>query len=240
MGLRHPRRPAPAADDPSDSTDQLSVVVADDRPLLTAGIRMALELDGGFRVLGEIHSGAALFVPVKRLRPDVLLFDPDLSGIRGSSVLARLVLELPSLKLVALGSASDRDDVRTAFRLGVCGYLLKTVPPRDLGAAVRQVVHGRAFTPGVEDAVGDDQILSAAGLSPREAEILRAVARGRPNKAIAQELWISEATVKFHLRNVYRRLRVTNRIEATRWLLDRGISVEAPATAAARPLTLAG
>jgi DNA-binding NarL/FixJ family response regulator len=113
------------------------------------------------------------------------------------------------------------EEIASALKRGARAYILKTVNPLDLAAALRQAVEETVYSapPRVDVAKADEQ----SDLTDRERMILAAVTRGLPNKAISKELWVTEQTVKFHLSNIYRKLGVANRTEAARFAFDRGI-----------------
>ena len=133
----------------------------------------------------------------------------------------------PDVKVVVLSVFSDSEHIQGALKRGAVGYIVKSVNPCDLPSALRQAVEGTVY-----NAVGfpeqtEDTVAKAAGLTEREISILRAVARGLSNGAIARELWVTEQTVKFHLTNIYRKLSVANRTEAARYAYQHGL-VESP------------
>ena len=110
---------------------------------------------------------------------------------------------------------SDQERIQAALKRGACGYIVKSIDPRDLASALRQAVDGDVYLAvGIPD--GGEAGARDAGLTEREITILRAVARGLSNGAIGRELWVTEQTVKFHLTNIYRKLDVGNRTEAAR------------------------
>ena len=125
-----------------------------------------------------------------------------------------------------LSAYKDADHVQAAFNRGASGYVVKSVNPVDLPSAVRQAMDGTFFS-AFDAGSGDADAVAAAGLSDRELEILKAAARGLSNHAIGKEFWISDQTVKFHLSNIYRKLDVSSRTEATHFAYEHGL-VENP------------
>ena len=114
--------------------------------------------------------------------------------------------------------------IEGALARGASGYIAKSIDPADLPYALRVLAEAEAPR-AVPFGIGDDaDVLASSGLTERELTILRAVARGLPNRAIAKELWVSEQTVKFHLTNAYRKLGVSNRTEAARWVYEHGLA----------------
>jgi DNA-binding NarL/FixJ family response regulator len=201
----------------------VKIVIADHQGLVRAGIRRVL-VDDGFDIVGEAQESTEICTLLERLQPDALFLDLDMPDMDGLARIQQLRTRFPDVKIV-ISSISDTPTlIQAAFRRGVCGYVLKSIPPRDLGSAIRQAVDGTAFHALGLPALEDDAVARRAGLTPREAEIVRAVANGLSNKEIAKELWVSVQTVKFHLTNIYRKLQISNRTEAARWALNHGIA----------------
>jgi two-component system, NarL family, response regulator LiaR len=199
------------------------VLIADDHRLMVEGTKKALAAAGGFEVVGEASNGAQVLPLVRRLKPDLVLLDLRMPQMDGLSCLAKIRKEFPDMKVAILSATQDEASIETALKRGANAYIVKTVNPEDLAAALRQTVEGTVFTTaGVSDDHGQ-HAAKAAGLTDREVTILRAVARGLSNEAIAKELWVAEQTVKFHLTNIYRKLEVSNRTEAARYAFEQGL-----------------
>jgi DNA-binding NarL/FixJ family response regulator len=201
----------------------LKILIADDHPLILAGVRRTLEEDGGFEIVAETQHGPEVLPLVGRTSPDVALLDMRMPGIDGLTCLDRIRNRHPAVKVVMCSMNADPEQVQEAFRRGAAGYIVKNVGPKDLASAIRQAVEGTAYHALGLPAINEDNVARAAGLTSRELQIMKAVARGLSNKAIAKELWITEQTVKFHLGNVYRKLHIANRTEAARWALNKGL-----------------
>jgi len=199
------------------------IVIADDHPILLVGVRAALELDGGWDVVGEAHSGAEVVPLAGRTNAEVVLLDLRMPSLDGFECLDRLRVRNPDVKVVMLASETDPESVAAAFEHGACGFIVKSVEVTDLGPSIRAALNGGAYRPYGLPAMTDALVARRAGLSKREFDILLAVVRGLSNREIAHELWISEPTVKFHLTSVYRKLDVPNRTTAARWALENGI-----------------
>jgi DNA-binding NarL/FixJ family response regulator len=197
--------------------------MADDHPVLLQGLRRSLELDGGFEIVGEAYDGAQVLPLIRRTSPDVVLLDLHMPGLDGIGCIARIRRAHPEVKVVMCSMESATEQVQAAFLAGACGYVVKTVEPRDLAPAIRQAITGTAFQPVGVTMSDDTRIARSAGLTDREIEILRCVARGKSNKTIGRELWVTEQTVKFHMSNIFRKLSVTNRTEAARWAFSKGL-----------------
>ncbi len=201
----------------------MKILIADDHQLMLAGVRQVLELDGGFEVVAEAHHGTEVVPLVGQTQPEVVLLDMRMPGLDGLVCLDRLRARHPEVRVVMCSMSADPAQIQSAFKRGACGYIVKSINPRDLGSAIRQAVDGTAYHALGLPAINEDTVARAAGLTSRELEIMKAVARGLANKAIAKELWITEQTVKFHLTNIYRKLRVSNRTEAARWAMNHGL-----------------
>ena len=201
----------------------MRVLIADDHQLMVEGTRQALERAGGFEIVGEASNGAQVLPLVRRLKPDLVLLDMRMPQMDGLQCLVRIRKEFPDVKVAMLSVSQDPDLIQTALKRGANAYIVKTVDPTDLPGALRQAMDGNVFT---TVGVSDDPAEKAAkeiGLTERELVIVRAVARGLSNEAIAKELWVAEQTVKFHLTNVYRKLGVSNRTEAARYAFEQGL-----------------
>ena len=182
-----------------------------------------MELDGGFEVVAETSDGAEVLPLVGRTDPDVALLDVRMPGADGLTCLDRIRRRYPGVKVVLCSMSADPEQVQEAFMRGASGYIVKNVGAKDLGSAIRQAVEGTAYHALGLPAINEDTIARAAGLTARELQIMRAVARGRSNSMIGAELSITEQTVKFHLGNVYRKLGISSRTEAVRWALGHRI-----------------
>ena len=195
----------------------MRVLIADDHRLMVDGTKRALEDAGDFEIVGEASNGAQVLPLVKRLKPDLVLLDLRMPQMDGLTCLTKLREQHPEVKVAVLSVSQDPDVIATVLKRGANAYIVKSVNPIDLPAALRQAVEGTVFTTIGEAAAKE------AGLTERELVILRAVARGLSNEAIAKELWVAEQTVKFHLTNIYRKLGVANRTEAARFAFEHGL-----------------
>ncbi len=206
---------------------KLRVLVADDHPLMVAGIRGALASERDIEIVGEAASGAQVLPLVQHTQPDLVLLDLRLPEMDGMTVLERLRERYPKVKVAVLSVVSEKAEIARALERGAAAYIVKSIDAADLPAALRQAVSGSFYCLGSLP-VDQGRQESEAGLSDREVEILRAVARGLSNRAIARELWLSDQTVKFHLHNIYRKLGVKNRTEAAKYAFENGLA-EVPA-----------
>ncbi|PZF58196.1 DNA-binding response regulator [Curtobacterium sp. MCSS17_008] len=231
------------------AADDLTIVLADDQDLVRAGFRVILESEPGFRVVGEAPDGAAAVEAVVALRPDVVCLDVQMPGVDGLEA-ARRIGALPDPPAVLVLTTFDDDDALfQALEAGASGFLLKNASPERLIDAVRTVAAGDALLapdvtrrvisrataghgptcPGYDDradAPTEDgsAAIAAAGLTEREAEVLRLLARGCSNAEIARELFVGEATVKTHVSNVLQKTGVRDRIQAVVWAYEHGVA----------------
>ena len=201
----------------------IRVVVADDQPLLRAGIVAILDTQDDLSVVGEADDGAHAVRVVRELEPDVVLMDvqmPNVDGIEATRQLAD-----SGARIVMLTTFDLDRYVYDAMRAGAAGFLLKDTRPESLVEAVRAAVRGEALLAPqvtrrlVEEFVSrpapgaiDDQRLSP--LTPREREVLTEIGRGRPNAEIAATLFLSEATVRTHVTRVFAKMRLRDRSQA--------------------------
>lgn len=235
------------------AADDLTIVLADDQDLVRAGFRVILESEPGFRVVGEAADGAAAVEAVVALRPDVVCLDVQMPGVDGLEA-ARRIGALPEPPAVLVLTTFDDDGALfAALEAGASGFLLKNASPERLIDAVRTVAAGDALLApdvtrrvisrataghgpdcptsgragprsGGEAATTGVDPVAAAGLTEREAEVLRLLARGLSNAEIARELFVGEATVKTHVSNVLQKTGVRDRIQAVVWAFERGVA----------------
>jgi DNA-binding NarL/FixJ family response regulator len=200
----------------------IRVLLADDHRLILEGLRMALEEVEGIEIVGATSSGRTVVPLIARTNPDLVLLDMRMPDMDGLACLERIRKQHPSVKVVMLSAFQDEERVRAALKRGASAYIVKTVDPTDIPTALRQVVRPTIYFGGDSDSKGTPAV--AAGLTEREVAMLRALARGLSNNAISREFWVTEQTVKFHLTNIYRKLGVKNRTEATRYAYQHGIA----------------
>ena len=210
------------ADERTAAVKTLRVLVADDHRLMQAAIRRALADADDFEIVHEVSVGSHVVPAVRDTAPDVVLLDLRMPELDGLSCLERLRKHDPTVAVVILSSYSDPEQIEAARQGGARGYVVKTVEPVDLAAVLRTALSSTSFAVwGAETGQASDQSGETV-LSERETAVLDAVARGLSNREIGRQLWISEQTVKFHLRNVYRKLGISSRTEAARYAYRTG------------------
>ena len=199
------------------------VVLADDHRLLLRVMRLELESSGDFEVVGEARSGAQVLPLVGQTRPDLVVLDVEMPEMDGLTALRLLRKRHPDVKVVMTSELDEAGVIEAAAKGGAVGFIAKTVDPQELATSLLRAVTTPSFvTLGLPEEA-DSSRARAAGLSKREVGILRALAGGASNKQIANELWLAEQTVKFHLTNIYRKLGVGNRTDAVRYAYHHGL-----------------
>ena len=207
----------------------LRAVVLDPHPIWLEAIEIVLGRVG-VEVVGKTSSGTIAMSMVQERSPDLLIVEIDaLPGEpTGLDVLRHARSVEPKLRALVLSGHHDTSYIDRALAVGASAYVVKTAHPDDVASAVRQAFDHSVFTPEslVPAAPLNDAPLRQerpGGLTKRELEILKHVAEGHSNNAVARKLWVTEQTVKFHLSNIYRKLDVTNRTEASRWAQLNGL-----------------
>jgi NarL family two-component system response regulator LiaR len=211
------------------------VLVADDHAIVRKGICALLATEANIEVVGEAADGQSAVEQVERLRPDVVLMDLVMPGVDGLEATRQITVRWPETRILVLTSFAGVDKIMPAIKAGALGYLLKDSDPEVLVESIRQVYCGNSsLHPSVARALleevahpGDAE--SAAvyegqveALTEREAEVLRLVARGWSNQSIANELMISEATVRTHVSHILAKLDLASRTQAALYALRKG------------------
>ena len=199
----------------------MKILIADDNRLLLEGFRRALDRVEDIEVAGVTHSGAELLGLVERRRPDIVVIDLGLRLADGRTCLEGIREAHPDVKVVVLSALATPDVIRSALSAGATAFITKNVNPLDIPSAIRQAYEGSVYHVLASQSPGD--ALREAGLTEREITMLKSLARGLSNKAISQELWVTEQTVKFHLGNLYRKLGVPNRLAAASYAHRHGL-----------------
>jgi DNA-binding NarL/FixJ family response regulator len=210
-----------------------TAVLHDPFPLFLEAVEHLLtEID--VDVLAKTTSSKRVITILGERQPTLLV--SELQGAEGTPDGIELVREarckVPSLKIVILSSENDPQWIEAAFDAGASAFVLKTVQPDDLAAAVKQAFSHSVYFPGSTRPTGRSKRRDSSqleGLTRRELEILRLVSDGHSNAELAKMLWVTEQTIKFHLSNIYRKLNVANRTEASRWAQLHGVLSQTPA-----------
>jgi DNA-binding NarL/FixJ family response regulator len=197
------------------------ILLADDHPIFCAGLRRLLEIEPGYDVVGEARNGVEAVELVSALQPDLVLLDLSMPQMTGLDVLGELAHRAAGVRLIILTAAISRTEIVEALRLGAHGVILKDAACELLFRAIKVVMSGQCWV-GREN-VGDlVQYMRAQGappdqpkfrLTPREHQVVAAIADGLTNKDIARRFSLSEDTVKHHLSKIYDKVGVSNRLE---------------------------
>jgi NarL family two-component system response regulator YdfI len=208
----------------------IRILVADDHLIIRQGLRLILETEEGFEMVGEAADGAEAVNLSNELKPDVVLMDLRMPGMDGLSAIERLRNEQPGIAVVILTTFNEDDLMMRGLRLGAKGYLLKDTDRETLFNTIRAASRGetllrpeimkRVLAQGSESGAAES---APTDLTERELEVLRGVAQGERSKEIAFRLGITERTVKAHLASIYNRLGVDSRAAAIAVAAQRGI-----------------
>jgi len=197
----------------------IRIAIADDHPVVREGLVAMLETEPDFEVAGTAATGAEAAALVARVDPDVMLLDLELPELDGVGVLRRLAAEGARVRVIVFTVFDTDERIIAAVEAGAAGYLLKGAPRGELFAAVRTVAAGGSLLAPVASSavlrrVRGETPAGEPSLTPREREVLEALARGLGNKQIAARLGVSERTVKFHVSSLFEKLGAGNRTEA--------------------------
>lgn len=210
---------------------RLRVLLVDDHKLFRSGVRALLARQPDIEVVGEAADGLDGVQQARTLIPDLVLLDLHMPGMSGSEALRALVEELPQTRVLMLTVSEDAEDLLDTLRAGAAGYLLKNIDADYFVDAIRRAAAGESVVspemtgklvaglkPRPPAAVADHDSLSA-----REREILGKLARGASNKELARELDLAESTVKIHVQNILRKLKLNSRVQAAVYAVEQGL-----------------
>jgi DNA-binding NarL/FixJ family response regulator len=212
---------------------RLRVMVVDDHPMWRDAVERDLQ-EAGFDVVAVAANGHQAIARFRAARPQVVVLDLQIPGPGGVEVTADVLSHDPSARVLILSASGEHADVLEAVKAGATGYLVKSASRKELLEAVRRVAAGDSvFTPGLAGLVlGEFRRLNEGGvdepependLTARETEILKMVAKGMSYKQIADRLVVSHRTVQNHVQNTLRKLQMHNRVELTRYAIERGL-----------------
>ncbi len=199
------------------SKNVIRVLVADDHPIVRRGLSAEINLDVGMQVVGMARDGVEAVALARSLHPDVILMDIVMPHKNGVEAISEIVKEDPQARILVLTSFSEDDKIYAAIKAGAMGYILKDRHPEDVLKAIRETYQG---TPHLNPNIArrlfrelreQDEQPPEELLTDRQLEILRFVARGVPNRTIAEALGVQEATVRAHVSNILSKLDLTNR-----------------------------
>jgi NarL family two-component system response regulator LiaR len=212
-------------------TSSIRVLVADDHAIVRKGIRALLATEPDIEVVGEAENGREAVTEVEKLRPDVILMDLVMPEMDGIEAICRITARQPEARILVLTSFAADDKVFPAIKAGALGYLLKDSSPEELVQAIHQVYRGESsLHPTIarkllqELSRPSERPPTPEPLTEREVEVLRLVARGQSNQEIADQLVISEATVRTHVSNILSKLQLASRTQAALHALREGLA----------------
>jgi DNA-binding NarL/FixJ family response regulator len=205
-------------------------VLADDHPLFLRALQVAVE-DAGIEVAGTAGRGDELLELMDTgVEADAVLLDLSMPGVDGFGCIEKLRESHPDVRLIAVSATDDESSIRRALDAGSVCFIGKSIDPNDLASAVRALLsdavrlgNGSARTISLDETAMTSTTNGATVLTKREMEILRLASEGLSNSQMAKMLWVTEQTVKFHLSNIYRKIDVRNRTEASRWAQLHGV-----------------
>ncbi|HYN28377.1 MAG TPA: response regulator transcription factor [Dermatophilaceae bacterium] len=241
IGVGRPRAHSATVTGESSDGDGIRIVVADDHDLYRRGMGVVIGMEDDLDIVGEARDGReAVRVAVEKA-PDVVLMDVRMPRSDGIGACREIKRRVPSAKVLMLTMSDEESDLFEAIKAGASGYLLKDAPAEEVAEAIRCVHAGQSIIPPSMAAqliaefsrlssdndtdTGPDAAGAAAAprLTDRELEVLRLVARGQANKEIARQLFISENTVKNHVRNILEKLQLHSRVEAALYAMKRNL-----------------
>lgn len=212
---------------------RIKVLISDDQAIVRKGIRALLATEPSIEVVGEAENGEEAVSQTEKLKPDVILMDLVMPEMDGIEAIYRITKRQPETRILVLTSFATDDKVFPAIKAGALGYLLKDSSPEELVQAIRQVQRGEpSLHPTIARKVlhelshpsEEEEPPTPEPLTERELEVLRQIARGLSNQQIANQLVISEATVRTHVSNILSKLHLASRIQAALYALQEGLA----------------
>src|SRR3954449_4313195 len=210
----------------ASSGEAIRGLIVDDHALFRRGLIQVLQFEDGIEVVGEAEDGEDAIAKAEEHAPDVLLMDVRMPRVSGIEATRRLAETMPTMKILMLTVSDEEDDLYEAIKAGATGYLLKEISIEEVADAVRAVMQGQTLiSPSMASKLiqefnslakraEEKQSVPAPRLTDRELEVLKLVAKGLTNRDIADALYISENTVKNHVRNILEKLHLHSRMEA--------------------------
>jgi DNA-binding NarL/FixJ family response regulator len=200
----------------------IRVLIADDHPLIRDGIAFALQDDPGIELIASVSNGLEAVEAFRKYHPDIILMDLQMPGLCGVDAILAIRKESPKARCIVLTTYEGDAQAARALKAGAMGYLLKTMIRKRLVEAIQIVNSGRKYIPH-EVAAAVAEHLAAEELSSRELDVLRSIAAGCSNKIIADQLQISENTVKGHIKSIVMKLEANDRAHAVFLAMRRGL-----------------
>jgi DNA-binding NarL/FixJ family response regulator len=206
----------------SSSPGEVRILVADDHFIVRMGLVALINTEPGLRVVGDADDGEKVAALFEQLKPELVLMDVRMPGKSGHDAMRQIRRTAPDARVLMLSAFDGDEEIHTALAAGAQGYVLKSATDKELIPAIHAVAAGKRWIPkDVACRLKSRQLYEQ--LTPREVEVLNALARGLANKEIADRLGISEYTAKDHLKSILAKLRVADRTQAVTAALQRGI-----------------
>jgi NarL family two-component system response regulator LiaR len=208
---------------------KITVIVADDHPIVRNGIKNELTRYDEIEIVGEAESGDESLQQAIKLQPDVLLLDINMPGFRAIDVVREICKKEGKTKVLILSAFGDLEYILAMLKAGASGYMLKDEEPATIAKGIRAIANGETWlssdvaTRLVFASVRRNQNYGKSELTSREKEVLGLIAKGHDNQKIAELLTISEGTVKNHVSNIYDKIGVNSRAEAVAWAWEHGL-----------------
>jgi two-component system nitrate/nitrite response regulator NarL len=210
----------------------IRILLVDDHSLFRSGIKLLLQRNPEFEVIGEASDGLEGVKRAKQLKPDVVLLDLNMPGISGLEALQLIIEDLPDTAVLMLTVSEEAEDLTTALKSGARGYLIKNIEADYLIQSIKRAAAGEAVIS--EAMIGKLVMQFRSGshensspekerLTPRERETMVCLARGESNKEIARNLNVAESTVKIHVQNILKKLSLTSRVQIAVYAVEHGM-----------------
>ncbi len=210
----------------------IRILLVDDHTLFRSGIKLLLQRNPEFEVVGEASDGLEGVKRAKQLKPDVVLMDLNMNGLSGLEAMQLIVEDMPKVAVLMLTVSEEAEDLTTALKNGARGYLLKNIEADYLTQSIKRAAAGEAVIADSMTAKLVMQFRSGLNapataekekLTPRERETMVCLARGESNKEIARNLSVAESTVKIHVQNILKKLNLTSRVQIAVYAVERGL-----------------
>ncbi len=210
----------------------IRILLVDDHSLFRSGIRLLLQRNPEFEIVGEASDGLEGIKRAKQLRPDVVLMDLNMPGLSGLEAMQLIVEDLPDTAVLMLTVSEEAEDLSTALRNGARGYLLKNIEADYLTQSIKRAAAGE---PVIAESMTAKLVMQfrvgnhvsntpeREKLTPRERETMVCLARGESNKEIARNLDVAESTVKIHVQNILKKLNLTSRVQIAVYAVEHGL-----------------
>jgi DNA-binding NarL/FixJ family response regulator len=208
--------------------NSIDILVVDDHPLFRQGVVNSLEMDSGFKVVGEASSGEDALALARSLMPDVVLLDVNMPGWSGIVTAEKIAMACPATAIVMLTASEDKDKLLAALKAGARAYVLKGVSAKELAHVVRSAVAGEVY---VSPSIAAEMLVTLTHgkapdplqeLTEREREILALIGSGLTNREIGDKIFLSEKTIKHYVTNILQKLQVRSRVEAALFVSRHG------------------